>query len=72
MSIKITKIHMLKDISHFKSKKQMTRKEISNSQREQGFNKHTKLSILFMMAHKVLKRKDLSSNNNQYQLKEAQ
>jgi hypothetical protein len=60
---------MLKDISHFKSKKQMTRNEIGNSQREQGSNKQTKLSTLFMMAHKVPKREDLSSNNIQYQLK---
>jgi hypothetical protein len=51
MSIKITKRHILKDISHFKSKKQMTRNEISNSQREQGSNKQRKLSTLFMMAH---------------------
>jgi hypothetical protein len=56
---------MLKDISHFKSKK-MARNEISNSQREQDSNK---LSTLLMMAHKVPKIKDLSSNNNQYQLK---
>jgi hypothetical protein len=35
---KITKRHMLKDISHFKSKKQMTRNEITNSQREKGYN----------------------------------
>jgi hypothetical protein len=60
---------MLKDISNFKSEKQMTRNEISNSQREQGSNKHTKLSTLFMMAHKVPKRKYLSSNNNKYQAK---
>jgi hypothetical protein len=52
---------MLKDISHFKSEKQMTRNEIRNSQREQGSNKWTKLPTLFMMAHKVPK------GNDQYQ-----
>jgi hypothetical protein len=35
---KITKRHMLKDISHFKIEKQITRNKISNSQREQGSN----------------------------------
>jgi hypothetical protein len=48
---------MLKDISHFKSEKQMTKNEISNSQREKGSNKHIKLSTLFMMAHKSTKKK---------------
>jgi hypothetical protein len=57
MSIKIAKRHMLKDISHFKSRKEMTRNEIRNSQREQGSNKRTKLPTLFMMAHKVQKGK---------------
>jgi hypothetical protein len=47
----------------------MIRNEISNSQREQGSNKQTKLPTLFMMAHKVPIRKVLSSNNKQYQLK---
>jgi hypothetical protein len=36
MSIKITKRHMFKDISHFKYKNKWKRNEISNSQREQG------------------------------------
>jgi hypothetical protein len=36
---------MLKDISHFKCKKQITRNEITNSQREQGSNKQTNQTL---------------------------
>jgi len=48
---------MLKDSSHFKKVKQITRNKITNSQREQGSNKQTKPSTLFMMAQSTEKKR---------------
>ena len=57
MSIKINKTHMLKSLSHYKKVKQITRNEITKSQREQGSNKQTKPSTLFMMAQSTEKKR---------------
>jgi hypothetical protein len=42
---------MPNDLSHFKNKEQNQEKRYPFSQGEQGSNKQTKLSTLFMMAH---------------------
>jgi hypothetical protein len=51
MSIKITKRHMLKDISHFKRKTTNDKEWDNKPPKRERFQQQTKLSTLFMMEH---------------------